>query len=106
MKDILVYNDNGSIFGIGKIELGFFENDPEEETYKITLENGEIYYALAQNYSKYEVEDIPENWKSCIYSPIEGFIEIKTETEYKEEGEQKILELEREIEKVKNEYGI
>ena len=61
MKDILVYNDNGSIFGIGKIELGFFENDPEEESYKITLESGEVYYALAQNYSKYEVDDIPEN---------------------------------------------
>lgn len=106
MKEILVYNNNGSIFGIGKIELGFFENDPEEESYKITLENEEVYYALARNYSKYEVEDVPENWTNYTYSPTEGFIEIKTETEYKEEGAQKISELEQEIEKIKNEYGV
>lgn len=95
MKEILVYND-GSVLGVGQIELGIFENDPNEESYKITLEDGTIQYALARNYVKYEVEEVPENINGYIYNPEDGFIKI--EIEY---NEQKILELEQEIARLK-----
>lgn len=105
MIELLVYEENGEILSAGKVEKGKFENDPENETYRVTTPDGEIYYAVLEGFKPYMVEDCPEDYENYQYFPDKGFVEKP-----KRDISQEIAELRRridELERIENDkYSI
>ena len=79
MIKILVGKGVNRVFEYGKIEKGIFqEADPNTELYKVTNDKG-VFYAVAEGFTEYEVEEVPENYQDCTYTPEDGFVEIEKE---------------------------
>lgn len=72
---MFILTNENVVFTKGEnIELGTWENDPTQETYRIT--NGDNYqYAVVANFKLYKVDSIPEDYESnkYCYTEEEGF---------------------------------
>lgn len=98
MKQVLIFEAGKEVFQFGKVEKGVFENDPSRETYRVTTDNGDKFYAVTEGFTAYDVESIPvevEPFKYC-YEPEKGFYKNPNYKEYKP-VEQEIEELKETI---------
>lgn len=86
----ILTNENVAFISGETIELGRWENDSTQDTYKIT--NGDnTQYAVVANFELHEVESLPEDFEAnkYCYTEADGFY---ANPDYIEPSEENVLE--------------